>query len=270
VFIRPDGRRVDGRIWIGLPERVDEREARCSFGIDGLHERLQPVSGNDTLQALLLAVRLGATLLQHFREEGGRIVRPGDDRSVDLEPYFGTLVRPTSAFTEEELDWTRPDVAAVFSFHGLATTTPADRDQLGNWLRKHGYTLLSIACSKGEREVRRQLGEHLRWVDRFGYPLEGGNGNLDALRDGFDFAVPQPGGLVLELLEPDAAWSSDARWFEGLLAIASEHARYHLALGRRFFTMLVVDDKSPLIGKVIDGVTIPYPTKTPDASPDRV
>jgi len=140
VFIRPDGRRVDGRIWIGLPERVDEREARCSFGIDGLHERLQPVSGNDTLQALLLAVRLGATLLQHFRQEGGRIVRPGDDRSVDLEPYFGTLVRPTSAFTEEELDWTRPDVAAVFSFHGLATTTPADRDQLGNWLRKHGYT----------------------------------------------------------------------------------------------------------------------------------
>jgi hypothetical protein len=34
--------------------------------------------------------------------------------------------------------------------------------------------------------------------------------------------------------------------------------------------VLVVDDKSPLIGKVIDGVTIPYPTKTPDASPDRV
>jgi hypothetical protein len=134
--------------------------------------------------------------------------------------------------------------------------------------RRVDGTLLSVDCSKGEREVRRQLGEHLRWVDQFGYLLEEGNGNLDALRDGFDFAVPQPGGLVLELLDPEVTWSADARWFEGLLAVASEHARYHLALGRRFFTMLVVDDESPLIGKAIDGVAVPYPVKMPDVSPD--
>jgi hypothetical protein len=93
--------------------------------------------------------------------------------------------------------------------------------------------------------------------------------------------------VVLELLDPEVTWSADARWFEGLLAVASEHARHHLALGRRFFTMLVVDDEferasirvkrtsrpaglgpPPLIGKAIDGVTVPYPVKMPDVSPD--
>lgn len=156
----------------------------------------------------------------------------------------------------------------MITSQGLATTTPADRDQLNHWLRNQGYTLLSFDCSRGERDLRRQIGEHLRWIEQFGYPLEEGNGNLDALRDGFDFAVPQPGGMLLELIAPEVAWSSDPRWFEGLLAIASEHARYHLALGRRFFAMLVVDVESPLIGKTIDGVTIPYPSTMPKSAPD--
>lgn len=90
----PDGRRVSGCIWIGMPYTVDELQANCSCGIDGLDEQLRPISGNDTLQALLPATRLLAMRLTDFVEKGGRVVYSGTDDEVDLEAYFGTLLRP--------------------------------------------------------------------------------------------------------------------------------------------------------------------------------
>ena len=89
-FVASDGRMVPGRIWIGRPEIVDDVEARCSVGLDGLHERLHPISGTDTLQALLLAVRLLGKLLCDFEQKGGRVLL-ADGAPVDLRAYFGSL-----------------------------------------------------------------------------------------------------------------------------------------------------------------------------------
>lgn len=264
LFLHPDGRCVAGCIWVGQPRKVDELEARCPVGLDGLHENLAEVAGNDTLQAMLLGVRLLANLLGEFQQRGGRVLDPQTDEPIDLEPYLGTLLRSPAAFLESELNWLRPDVTGIVTFAGLATVAPGEHLELRAWLQRHGYGFVSIDCSRGQQDVRRQLGEHLRWGDQFGYRLdEDGRGNLNAVRDGFSFDVPQPGGLVLELLEPEVVWHEDRGWFEGFLRIASEHSRYHLALGRRFLTLLVAGPSSPLLGKTFETLSVPHPVRAP-------
>lgn len=96
-----------------------------------------------------------------------------------------------------------------------------------------------------------------RWEGQFGYRLSDGTRNLNALRDGFDFEVPASGGLVLDLWRPDVIWREDSGWLLGLLAIAADYSRYQLACGRRFFTLLVLPEDSPLIGQKFDDIGVP-------------
>ncbi len=263
TFVHPDGARTPGCIRIDRPEAIDRQEARCAVGLDGLTAELEPVTGNDTFQALLLGLRSLATLLGDFQKKGGLVLHPDSDEPLDLGPYFGPLLRSPAAFTEKELEWRRPDAFSLIQTQGLVTTTHPDADALRTWFRERGYAFFSVDCSKGERDVRRQLGECFRWMDQFGYALdEDGKGNLNAVRDGFDFEVPLPGGLVLELLQPEVAWRDNPAWFEGLLDIAVEHSRYHLALGRRFLTLLVMDAGSPLVGRKVGEHSVPSPTRT--------
>ncbi len=84
------------------------------------------------------------------------------------------------------------------------------------------------------------------WERQFGYSLGLDRRNLDAVRDGFEFVIPDGGGHVLELIRPDVVWKEDRRWLLGFLSVAAEHTRRHLALGRRFFTLLVLPDKSDM------------------------
>jgi hypothetical protein len=96
-FLHPDGRRVPGRLWVGHPRQVDDQEAQCPVGIEGLHPNLSRVRGLDTLQALLLATQLLAKLITAFQEDGGRIVHPDTDDPFELEPFFGRLVKEGAA-----------------------------------------------------------------------------------------------------------------------------------------------------------------------------
>jgi hypothetical protein len=92
ILVHPDGRREPGRVWIGLPEQLDaEVMALCPAGVDGLSDGQHPIAGTDTLQALLLATRLAATLLRDFQDRGGQVLHPEDDEPVDLDAYFGTV-----------------------------------------------------------------------------------------------------------------------------------------------------------------------------------
>jgi hypothetical protein len=106
-FVHPDGRKVAGRIWIGRPEVVDEVESRCPVGLDGLWDRLPPISGCDTLQALLLAVRLVGSLLRDFHESGGQVLHSENDEPVDLGAYFGSLVERGSQPVLESSEYRR-------------------------------------------------------------------------------------------------------------------------------------------------------------------
>lgn len=92
IFVFPNGSRVEGRIALGKPVAVTEDEARCALAMDGL-EVCHPMTGQSTLQALLLAASMLANRLGAFRARGGRIeYQNASGSEVPLESYFGRLL----------------------------------------------------------------------------------------------------------------------------------------------------------------------------------
>jgi len=101
IFESEDGTRRPGVIRIEQPYVDDEGEARCPVVIEGLHERVPPVSGASSLQALLLGVAFCASLLRDFVNRGGRIYRAADrdddenaekdEEEFDIDQCFGPL-----------------------------------------------------------------------------------------------------------------------------------------------------------------------------------
>lgn len=68
---------------------------------------------------------------------------------------------------------------------------------------------------------------------------------------------------MFEILGVEDVWQEDSRWVLGLLSISQEDSRRQLALGRRFFALLVMPEESPLIGAVIEETTVPGPFWSP-------
>jgi hypothetical protein len=153
----------------------------------------------------------------------------------------------------EQVDWGRPDFEIIASFHrrGVSAIDIEEREVWHNWLTANHYALVTFDFGDGLYNAVTAMGTYFRWEEQFGYALEPRSRDLEALHDGFEFDVPK-GGLVLELLGGEPAWREDARWFLGVLSIASEHSLQHLALGRRFFTIVPVDKTSPILSATID------------------
>ena len=160
-----------------------------------------------------------------------------------------------AAFTE--LHWARFDVWAIVAMEGIAVVEPAHHEACLAWLRQHDYSITSIDFELGVGTAVIALGEKLRWEEQFGYRLGPESRNLDALRDGFEFDLTPGQGHVLELLNAEVANREDANWLCGLLAIAHEHSRRQLAIGARFFAMLVLRRGSPLIGMPYETLSVP-------------
>jgi len=162
----------------------------------------------------------------------------------------------------DQLDWTRFDVWAAVAMEGVAVVEIAQRQACHAWLRQYNYTINSIDFAEGIGPAVVALGEQFRWEEQFGYELAADSRNLDALRDGFEFDLKPGQGHVFELLNADVAHREDPRWLRGLLAIAHEHSRWQLALGVRFFAMLILERSSPLIGASYETLSVPGPFST--------
>jgi hypothetical protein len=155
------------------------------------------------------------------------------------------------------LEWGRIDVTAIVIYSGLAAIDERRHQACRDWLLREGYEIDTFDCRPGLAVAVPELGRLLGWQEQFGYVLGPDSRNLDALRDGFDFAIPEGGGRVFEVIRPDLAWEEDQHWLCGLLSIAQEHCREQLAIGRRFFALLVVPEHSPLIGAVVEEARVP-------------
>jgi hypothetical protein len=162
-----------------------------------------------------------------------------------------------------DLDWSRIDVTGIVTFGGLATIDERRHQVCRDWLKRHGYGIDTFDCRPGLAVAVPELGRLLCWEQQFGYALGPDSRNLNALRDGFEFDIPEGGGRVFEIVRADLAWQEDPRWLCGLLSIAQEESRRQLALGRRFFALLVVPERSPFIGAVIEQSTVPGPYWSP-------
>lgn len=157
----------------------------------------------------------------------------------------------------ETLDYLRIDVCAIVTHGGLATIEERRHGACRDWLIRNGYEVKTFDCRPGLSVAVPKLGRLLQWEQQFGYSLGPESRNLDALHDGFEFAIPAGGGVVFEVLRADIAWQEDARWLGGLLTIVQEQCRSQLARGRRFFALLVVPDNSRLIGVPFDQIQVP-------------
>jgi hypothetical protein len=164
-----------------------------------------------------------------------------------------------AAFTE--INWQRFDHYAIVENQGLATIEEGRQTAYREWLEARGYQIHSVDCSGGYATAAPEFGRLFRWEEQFGYALTAERCNLDALNDGFDFDVGTDGGVVLELVRPDRKWKSKnhREWLLGVFSIASRHSRFQLALGRRFFTVLIVPGKCRMLGAEIETLKVPWP-----------
>jgi hypothetical protein len=162
-----------------------------------------------------------------------------------------------------ELDWKRIDVRAIVAFSGLASIDERRHQACRDWLARQGYAFDTFDCRTGLSVAIPELGRLLRWEEQFGYALDSDRCNLDAVEDGFLFDIPEGGGRVFEIVRADLGWQEDAKWLLGLVSIAQQESRRQLALGRRFFVLLVVPEESPLVGAVIEQTRVPGPFWSP-------
>lgn len=97
LFVR-GGARARGTITIRQPIVVSDAEARCEIEVNapGVLRMRHAISGGDTLQALLLAIRFLGTTLGDRQQKGLRLsnVEGGE---FPLEAYFGPLLLATVA-----------------------------------------------------------------------------------------------------------------------------------------------------------------------------
>jgi hypothetical protein len=93
LWLKADGSEVTVIARVGTPYQPDGNEHRCPVEIVGFDDRYPDIAGENSLQALCLAVRLLATRIEDLLKEGGRLVDPVD-RSTEwgsdsLKNVFG-------------------------------------------------------------------------------------------------------------------------------------------------------------------------------------
>ena len=89
VELAPDGTRspVCAQIW---RPRHDERSSwACPVLVSTINETPRNIYGEDSMQALCLAVRFVHLMLQSVVERGSRLLNSEDDEDFPLQTYFG-------------------------------------------------------------------------------------------------------------------------------------------------------------------------------------
>jgi hypothetical protein len=93
-YIAADGTQFDLRIAVGRPYRAAGGEWRCPVAIEGLERPLPDMAGEDSLQAMCMALSIVRGLLEHFVEQGGRLFHRDGRTPFDVDATFGRIARP--------------------------------------------------------------------------------------------------------------------------------------------------------------------------------
>lgn len=101
IWVLASGERRVGRIAVGLPEMVPDDGARRSARSRSMAwNQRGPSAAKGTMQALLLALRLGGMRLYVFISKGMSVRCPIDDSEVDLSEIFGAFLAQPDRFVE--------------------------------------------------------------------------------------------------------------------------------------------------------------------------
>ncbi|NEO83388.1 MAG: hypothetical protein F6J87_03885 [Spirulina sp. SIO3F2] len=107
MAVRPNGDRIPVTLAIGKPYQIaPDQEWACPVSLADLH-KLPDARGEDSFQALCLAISLALRLLESFQAQGGRLLFAGEtDEEYELPKGLLHLgLRPTAieAHSEDEL-----------------------------------------------------------------------------------------------------------------------------------------------------------------------
>jgi hypothetical protein len=80
------------KVEIGTPYHCETGEWACPFAVWGLQERLRDARGEESFQALCMAISRVLDMLDDFREKGGKLLT--EQQNFPLEAYaFGPAIR---------------------------------------------------------------------------------------------------------------------------------------------------------------------------------
>ncbi|CAN5868818.1 hypothetical protein BH23GEM9_BH23GEM9_29670 [soil metagenome] len=88
--------RQEMRLRLEAPRKHSEGEWSCALSLEGLHDDILPIRGNDSLQALCLATGMAELLLRGFVAGGGRL-EYDDGEIFPIDAYF---MRPPDGGTD--------------------------------------------------------------------------------------------------------------------------------------------------------------------------
>ena len=92
ILLKPSGEKLPVSIEIKRPYEIKDGKgadfARCPVSMRGLHENLSDIAGENTFQALTLAIAFVRTMLKHFIDDGGKIYLNDGKSEFDFGPYF--------------------------------------------------------------------------------------------------------------------------------------------------------------------------------------
>jgi hypothetical protein len=91
ICVAADGTQFDVRIAVGRPYEAPSGEWRCPVAMSGMEERLPDMAGEDSLQALCMALSTVRALLEHFVEQGGQLLHRNGRSRVEIAPTFGRV-----------------------------------------------------------------------------------------------------------------------------------------------------------------------------------
>jgi hypothetical protein len=89
--VAADGVDFDAGIALGRPYRAPTGEWRCPVAMAGLEEQLPDMAGEDSLQALCMALSTVRALLEHFTEQGGQLFHRGTRSPFEIPATFGRV-----------------------------------------------------------------------------------------------------------------------------------------------------------------------------------
>ncbi|MBN1901608.1 hypothetical protein JW926_09830 [Candidatus Sumerlaeota bacterium] len=92
VFKKPSGEKFPVTIKIGKPYEINDNEngnyAACPLSTQGFFGRHPDIRGEDTFQALLLALDFVQRLIADFLKKGGKIYYADEESEFDPDIYF--------------------------------------------------------------------------------------------------------------------------------------------------------------------------------------
>ncbi len=89
VELTSSGKRSFVRVEVGRPRLNDQGSWACPVLISTIDEKVRDIQGEDSMQALCLALSFAHDMLQSVLNRGSRLLYPQEETDFALDAYFG-------------------------------------------------------------------------------------------------------------------------------------------------------------------------------------